>query len=387
MTDVLVASIMQISKVKTGLLQASFAVSLSRKARAYVVRLAPLCRYCDPDQNEDEMHAITYSKLGPARDVLQLQELDNPAPQAGEVRVALSFSGVNPSDTKSRAGRPGVARPAFDMIVPHSDGSGVIDAVGEGVDESRIGERVWVWNAQWQRPFGTAASHVTLPSDMAVRLPDTVSLETGAILGIPGLTAAQAVFGGGDIADQSILIQGGAGTVGILAVQLAKWGGAHVIATCGPKDMDRVRAAGADAVLDYSAPDLAAQILAANGNAALPRIIEVEFGLNVGVDAEVIAPNGQLAVYGSAKDMTPTLPFLPLLFKAVTIDIILIYLLPKPQRDALIDRLHRALEEGALNCTVAQIYPLAQAAAAHEAVEAGKRAGAILLDCTTGAAT
>lgn len=327
------------------------------------------------------MHAITYSELGAAKDVLHLQDLDDVTPQAGEVRVALSFSGVNPSDVKSRKGRPGVERPAFETVIPHSDGAGVIEAVGDGVGTARIGQRVWIWNGQWQRAYGTAASHITLPADMAVPLPDSVSLETGAILGIPGLTAAQAVFGGGDITGQTVLIQGGAGTVGLLAVQLAKWGGAKVITTCSPRDMERVKTAGADSVLDYSAADLAAQILAANGGALIPTIIEVEFGLNVTLDAEVIAPNGRLAAYGSAKNMQPTLPFLPLLFKAVTIDIILIYLLPKVERDAMIAKLHNCLNADALSCPVERIYPLKDCVAAHEAVEAGGRIGAILVKC------
>ncbi|QOL80503.1 NADPH:quinone reductase [Pseudooceanicola spongiae] len=327
------------------------------------------------------MRAITYSKLGTAKDVLHLQDLNDVTPQAGEVRVAISFSGVNPSDVKSRRGRPGVERPAFDTVIPHSDGAGVIEAVGGGVDKARIGQRVWIWNGQWQRAYGTAASHITLPVDLVVPLPDAVSLETGAILGIPGLTAAQAVFGGGDITGQTVLIQGGAGTVGLLAVQLAKWGGAKVISTCSPRDMERVKAAGADSVLDYSAEDLAAQILAANDGALIPTIVEVEFGLNVALDAEVIAPNGRLAAYGSAKDMEPTLPFLPLLFKAVTIDIILIYLLPKVERDVMIAKLHSALDADALSCPVESIYTLEDCVAAHEAVEAGGRIGAILLKC------
>jgi NADPH2:quinone reductase len=328
------------------------------------------------------MRAITYSQFGTAADVLHMQNLDDVAPQAGEVRVALRFSGVNPSDVKSRMGRPGLDRPAFDLIVPQSDGAGVIDAVGAGVDPARIGQRVWIWNGQWQRPLGTAASHITLPADMAVPLPDDVSFETGAILGIPGLTAAEAVFGGGDINGQTVLVQGGAGTVGLLAVQLAKWGGARVIATCSPRDADRVKAAGADAVLDYSTPDLAAQIIAANSGAFIQTVVEVEFGVNVALDAEVIAPNGRLAVYGSAKDMAPTLPFFPLLFKAVTIDIILIYLLPQSPRDAVIAKLHAALGDGGLTCPVEQIYPLEEAVKAHEAVEAGGRVGAILLACS-----
>lgn len=327
------------------------------------------------------MHAITYSTQGAARDVLGLTELPDSAPTAGEVCVQLTFSGVNPSDVKSRRGRPGQTMP-FEQIIPHSDGSGVIAAVGEGVDPARIGQKVWIWNGQWQRPLGTAATHITLPERQAVPLPDSVSMETGAILGIPGLTAAHAVFGGGDITGTTILIQGGAGTVGLLAVQLAKWAGAHVIATCSKRDNERVAAAGADTILDYAASDLADQIIAANNGALIETIIEVEFGSNIDIDAAVIAPNGRLAAYGSAKEMTPTLPFLPLLFKAVTIDIILIYLLPDLPRTAIIEKLHAALAEGALDCPVEQIFPLAETAAAHEAVEAGGRVGAILIDCT-----
>lgn len=327
------------------------------------------------------MRAITYSDFGPARDVLSLDTVEDTALAAGEVRVRMKFSGVNPSDVKSRAGRPGLERPAFDRIIPHSDGAGVIEAVGDGIDSARVGERVWIWNGQWLRPFGTAAESITLPAEMAVPLPDGVSFETGAILGIPGLTAAQAVFGGGDIAGQTVLISGGAGTVGLLAVQLAKWGGAKVIATCSPRDMERVKEAGADAVLDYSADDIAARIVEANGGVLIPTVVEVEFGRNVDMNAAVLAPNGRLAVYGSAKDMTPTLPFFQLLFKAVTIDVILIYLLPLDARQDRITQLHDALVAGALSCPVERVYPLAETAAAHEAVEAGGRAGAILIDC------
>lgn len=327
------------------------------------------------------MHGITYSAFGPAADVLTLSDIPTPTPGPGEVLVRLAFSGVNPSDVKARAGtRPGVTKPAFDHIVPHSDGAGVIEAVGAGVAADRVGHRVWIWNGQWQRPFGTAATHICLPADQAVALPDSVSLETGAQLGIPGLTACHAVFGGGDVTGKSVLIQGGAGTVGLLAVQLAKWGGARVIATARGDGIAAAWDAGADVVLDYTHDTLGAAILAANGDTPVDRIIEVEFGINASVDAEVIAPNGTIAVYGSAKDMAPTLPFGPLLFKAVTIDVILIYLLPMPLRAQIIARLHDALEQGALTCPVAQTFALRDCAAAHRAVEAGTRAGAILVD-------
>lgn len=253
-------------------------------------------------------------------------------------------------------------------------------AVGEGVADARIGQRVWIWNGQWQRPFGTAATHICLPADQAVPLPEAIDMETGAVLGIPGLTAAHAVFGGGDVSGQTLLVQGGAGTVGLLAVQLAKWGGAKVIATARGDGLTAAENAGADVVLDYSDPDLAQNIIAANDSAQVSRIIEVEFGRNVGTDAEVIAPNGTIAAYGSALDMAPTLPFGPLLFKAATIDILLIYLLPPDQRAVAIEHLHDALIAGALTCPIARTFPLTDTAAAHEAVELGGRAGAILVE-------
>ena len=134
-------------------------------------------------------------------------------------------------------------------------------------------------------------------------------------------------------------------------------------------------------MLDYSADNLASQIVAANDGELIPTVVEVEFGINVDLDTEVIAPNGRLAAYGAAKNFEPKLPFIPLLFKAVTIDIILVYLLPKPQRDAMIAKLHSALDAAALSCPVERIYPLDNCVAAHEAVEAGRRIGAILVKC------
>ena len=327
------------------------------------------------------MQAMSYSRFGPAAEILEKVTMPTPTPQPGEVLVELAFSGVNPSDVKSRAGMaPGVSRPAFDRIIPHSDGAGTIVAVGAGVDPSRTGTRVWIWNGQWQRACGTAATHICLPQDLAVALPDAVTLETGASLGIPGLTACHAVFGGGTVAGQTVLVQGGAGTVGLLAVQLAKWGGAKVIATTGAQGAQAARTAGADAVLDYSTPDLGAAILEANDGNFIDRIVEVEFGINAGTDAAVIKPNGVISAYGSAKAMTPELDFRPLLFKAATIDIQLVYLLPKPERDTAIASLHKALALGAMSIPVANTFPLQQCAQAHEAVEAGGRSGAILID-------
>ena len=326
------------------------------------------------------MRAIGYSQFGTASDVLALHDVAMPEPAAGEVRVKLAYSGVNPSDAKARSGtRPGVLKPAYELVIPHSDGAGVIDAVGAGVDGARIGERVWIWNGQWQRAHGTAAEAIVLPSEQAVALPDNVSFEVGATLGIPGLTAAHTMFGGGDIAGQILLVSGGAGAVGHNAVQLAKWGGATVIATASPSAFERVKAAGADHVLDYSAPDLAAQILALSKGVGVDRAVEVEFGANAALLGEVVRANGVIAAYGSQIDMTPTLPFGPFLFKAITIDITLVYILEPALRAVAFEKLHSALSLGALKPAIHDILPLEDAAQAHERVMTAGRSGAVLL--------
>ncbi|WP_120500869.1 NADPH:quinone reductase [Roseovarius sp. EL26] len=326
------------------------------------------------------MRAMLYSRFGSASDVLETATVDTPTPAAGEVLVRLAYSGVNPSDAKARAGtRPGVIKPVFDQIIPHSDGAGVIDAVGAGIASSRIGQRVWIYNGQWQRAFGTAADYIALPADQAVPLADDISLEVGATLGIPGLTAAQTVFGGGDVTGKTLLISGGAGSVGHNAVQLAKWGGATVIATASAGAANRVLAAGADHVLDYADSKLAEKVLDLS-NGGIDRAIEVEFGTNAVLLAEVMKPLGTIATYGSGKSMTPELPFGPYLFKALKIDITLIYILPASERSTAIARLNQALSNGALNPEIATTYPLESCAAAQDAVMTPGRAGAVLLD-------
>ena len=326
------------------------------------------------------MRAITYSQFGPAVDVLHLSDMPETDPGPGEVRVALAFSGANPSDAKARAGaRPGVTKPAFDQIIPHSDGAGEITAVGDGVDRTRIGERVWIWNGQWQRAAGTAAEAICLPSAQAVTLPKSVSHETGATLGIPGLTAAHTVFGGGDIAGQTLLISGGAGAVGHNAVQLAKWGGAKVIATARGAGMARAEEAGADICLDYTDPDLAAQILDATQGAGVDRAVEVEFGQNIALLPNIMRPGATICAYGSGAQMTPEMPFGPYLFKALNLDIVLIYILNSAKRKSAITRLHDALVQRALTPAISEIYDLVDCAAAHDAVMTPGRAGAVLL--------
>ena len=325
------------------------------------------------------MLAIGYERFGPAQDVLKIIELPDPSPAAGEVLVELTYSGVNPSDVKARAGlRPGISKPPFELIVPHSDGSGVITAVGEGVDEARIGERVWIWNGQWARSFGTMAQFIALPQEQAVTLPDGISMECGATFGIPGLTAAHCLLGGADITGKTVLICGGGGAVGHIAVQLAKWKGAEVIATASAKNHAHVRDAGADHVLEYLSPNLGASIkdICPQG---VDRAVELEFGVNAALLGDVMRPMGTIAAYGSALNMSPNLPFGKYLFKALKIDISLIYILPSLDRNNAIKALHSAQLSGAFKSSIDQIYGFANCAQAHDAVLKGGRAGASLI--------
>jgi len=325
------------------------------------------------------MRAIGYDRFGRAEDVLKIIELPDPSPNVGEVVVQLTYSGVNPSDVKARAGlRPGVSRPAFDLIVPHSDGAGIITLVGEGVDKNRIGERVWVWNGQWARAFGTMAEFICLPQEQAVKLPDGISMECGATFGIPGLTAAHCLLGGVEITGKSVLICGGAGAVGHIAVQLAKWKGAEVIATASLKNHARVREAGADHVLDYLSPNLAEEIkdICPQG---IDRAVDLEFGVNARLLGEVMRPMSTIAAYGSALDMTPVLPFGQYLFKALKIDISLIYILNTVERDNAIQALHAAQLDGAFTSSIDHVYDFENCAQAHDEVLEGGRAGASLV--------
>ena len=325
------------------------------------------------------MKAITYSEFGISTDVLRISELPIPKVGKGEVLVSLQFSGSNPSDAKSRAGnRPGVTKPQFERIVPNSDGSGVITAVGEGVEESRVGQRVWIWNGQWQRPNGTAAEYIAVPSVQAVEMPEDMSFETGACLGIPGLTASYCTLGDGALNGKTVFVSGGAGAVGHTCIQLAKWSGATVIASGSENGFGHIREAGAEHVFDYRDPDLAKKILDVCP-AGVDRAIEVEFGENVNLLHNIVRQNGEISLYGGAKNMNPKFPFGPYLFKALKINIALIYILPQQDRDLAIKALHNAHAEGALKMAVGGIFSLEQCALSHDATLTPGRKGSILL--------
>jgi NADPH:quinone reductase len=325
------------------------------------------------------MQAAFYERTGAAAEVLYVADLPDPQPGPGEVRVRLRWSGVNPSDVKSRAGLRSKAL-AFPRIVPHSDGMGVVDAVGEGVPASRIGERVWIWNAAWGRAFGSAAQFVVLPSRQAVLLPEGTSDEAGACLGIPALTALHAVMCGGGVQGQTVLVAGGAGAVGHYAVQFAKLLGARsVIATVSSAaKAELARAAGADLVIDYRSESVAERVRAATAGRGVDRIVEVDVAANAALDLDVIRPGGDCVVYGSGKGEF-TLPFFPLIAKNVTMRFFIVYNLDEADRERSVAMLGDFLQRGVLQHLIAQRLPLAQIVQAHELVESGRAVGNVVI--------
>lgn len=306
--------------------------------------------------------------------------MPEPVPGAGEVRVRLAASGINPGDTKKRDGWLGSPMP-YPRVIPHSDGAGVIDAVGEGVPANRVGERVWGWGAQSYRPFGTAAELVAVQGDRAVPLPDGVDFATGACLGISARTAHRCVFADGPVAGLTLLVAGGAGNVGHAAVALASWGGARVIATIGsPVHAEPVHAAGADIVLDRHRDDLVDRVMDATDGTGVDRIIEVARGANIRLDERIIANGGTIAASASDSDAEPRIPFWPLLFKNVVLRVVGSDDLPADAERAAITDISACLAAGRLRPAIASRLPLERIADAHELVERGGSSGHVLLD-------
>jgi NADPH2:quinone reductase len=323
------------------------------------------------------MKAVWYERNGPAREVLTYGDMPDPEPGPGEVRVRLHASGVNPSDWKTRSGSRPMAAP---RVIPHSDGAGVIDRAGAGVDGARVGERVWTWNGQWKRPFGTAATFIVLPAEQAVRLPDGTSFEAGACLGIPALTAHRAVTVDGSVAGQSVLVSGGAGAVGHYAIQMAKILGARqVIATVSsPEKAEHARAAGADEVIDYKTEWLAERVKALTGGRGVDRIVEVDIAGNAGLVPEIVARDGLCVVYG-ANAPQATFSFGPMIMSGAALRFFIVYELSPEARRKGVEDLTRWLEEGRLRHTIAATLPLERTAEAHELVEGGRVIGNVIV--------
>jgi len=322
------------------------------------------------------MRAAWYERNGPAAEVLTLGEMPDPEPGPGEVRVRLHASGVNPSDVKARAGT--TRKIAFPRVIPCSDGAGIIDRVGPGVDAGRIGSRVWVYNGQWERPFGTSAELICLPAALVVPLPEGLSFEQGACLGIPVMTAHRCLFADGSIAGKTVLVTGGAGVVGHDAVQLAKWAGAEVVATVSsPAKAEHARAAGADHVIDYRAEDVVKRVRALTGG--VDRIVEVDLGVNLPVSIQILKPFGTIAAYASAGKPMPELPYQAMMRNNLTVRVVLVYTMPDDAKaDAAAD-IARWVREGKPRFAIAARFPLERVVDAHLTVERGEKIGHVVL--------
>jgi len=311
--------------------------------------------------------AALYDSHGPAAKVLRVEEVERPEPGPGEVRVKVAVSAVNPTDFKSRGGS--TPRPIDGFQIPHQDGAGVIDAAGDGVDRARIGQRVWLWLAAAGRRWGTAAEWTVVPERQAVPLPDGVSMELGAHLGVPAMTAHRCLFADGPLTGQTVLVAGGAGAVGHFAVQLARRAGAQVIATVsGPQKAELARQAGAEHVVNYRDPDAAEQIKAVARR--VDRVVEVALGANLGLDLALAHPDTVIVTY-AAEPADPVLPVRACMTANVLLRFILLYNVPDAALDQAAADVSAALAEGALTELPNHRYPLSDIVAAHEACEAG----------------
>ena len=327
------------------------------------------------------MKCVIYREKGTAQDVLECVERPTPTPKKGEVLVRLATSGINPSDVKMRGGQGHHAGAMpFPEIIPHSDGAGIIAELGAGVKNLKIGARVYVFNGAWQRAHGTAAEYIALPAAQVLPLPKNISFAQGATLGIPAMTAAHSILSGGKhVKGGRVLISGGGGVVGRMAIQMARAAGAkQIIATATqPLSIKTASAAGADHVLNYRDADLATQILDLSGG--ITHAVEAEFGQNAPMLAEVLCANASICTYGSAGNMRPEMPFYPLMFKNIHLVMMLVYLLDAPARTRAAKAIDTWLKDGALDALIALNLPLDAAAEAHEAVEAGSKAGSVIL--------
>lgn len=322
------------------------------------------------------MRAAIYTRTGPAEDVLTVSDLPDPVAAEDEVLVRVRASGINPADVKRRAGWRGM-KMEHAKVVPHTAGAGEIIAVGAGVDSARIGERVWLWNAQGGygsagRAFGTAAEFVAIPAAQAARLPDALSFAEGACLGVPAMTAYRAVFADGPVDGQTILVNGAAGAVGHFAVQLAVAGGARVIGTVGNEAASaHAMAAGAFATIDRKREDVVARVMELTGGVGVDRIVEVDFAANMQRDVAMLKLNGTIASYSSSSDPEPVLPYYAFANKGANVRFVQGFSIPEAARRAGTSLLATLAGSGRLAVAIAATYPLDQIAGAHAHVERG----------------
>lgn len=321
------------------------------------------------------MRAVRYLRTGPADKVLETVDIPDPEPAGGEVRIRIRASGINPHDTKKRSGWTGETI-APEGVIPHSDGAGLIDAVGDGVDAARIGQRVWVFGARRQ---GTAADAVCLPEAQVAPLPDALSFAAGACLGVPAITAWLATLADGPVEGRTILVQGGGGAVGRVVVELATLSGARVIATGGSEASRATASAkGAALVLDRHGDDVAAAVLDATGGRGADRVVDVDFGANQAATVRALAAHGTVAAYSCSTDRTPQLDYYAFARKSARLDFVQGNLLTPHQRDGAIAALAPLLAAGHLRPDIAAELPLAETARAHAMVETGAPANVVV---------
>jgi NADPH2:quinone reductase len=325
--------------------------------------------------------AVWYERTGAAPTVLTVGEMPTPEAGPGEVRVRLESSGVNPADVGRRGG--GYRALEFPRVIPTSDGAGIIDQIGEGVTRLAVGDRVWLFNGQRNgRAFGTAAEYIALADYLVTPLPEDVSFAAGATLGIPCMTAWCSLFADGPITGKTVLVTGGAGAVGHYAVQLAKRGGATVIATVSSqaKDME-ARLAGADLVINYRTEDVVAKVMAFTRQRGVDRVVDVDFGGNLATTLKIMALNSTIAVYATNGNRTPMLPMRELMERCITLRTLVLFALPPPLLAAAQEDISKWLAAGTRVHNIAGQFALADTAQAHLAVEKGDKMGTVIVDC------
>jgi len=331
------------------------------------------------------MRAAWYESQGVARNVLVVGTMEDPVPGSGEVRIEVQCSGINPGDVKKRSDAFGVGMP-YPRVIPHSDGSGTVDAVGVGVSSELVGKRVWCFGAQSYRPFGTAAEYVVVPVEQVTRLPSNTPWEQGACLGIPGITAHRAVHVGGRIKDRIVLVQGGAGAVGMAAVAVAKHAGARVIATVRSEvDSTIARGQGADEVLlaeGLGLEEIVERVLAVASD-GVDHIVEVAFEANVAMDEQVLKLGGSIATYATNRP-NPEIPFWNLVFKNARLYFLGSDDFPAEAKRQAADDLSELLAHGWEGYPIGRVLPLDEIATAHELVEQADQSGRVVLNLTEG---
>ncbi len=331
-----------------------------------------------------EVKAAWYEKQGPAKEVIVVGEMPDPEPERGEVRIRISASGINPGDVKKRQDTFG-GEMSFPRVIPHSDGAGTIDRVDGSVPEMRVGERVWCFGAQSYRPFGTAAEYTLVPSGNAVPLSAKVSFEQGACLGIPGITAHRAVHVAGPVDGRTVLVQGGAGAVGLCAVGLARHAGAQVIATVrSERDELVVKQGGAHEIVrtDGISADQVVERLRSLAPQGMDHIVEVAFHANITTDEKVLAQGGSLATYATG-DPAPSIPFWPLVFKNIRLFFLGSDDFPAEAKATAAAGLNEALDGEWPGLEITERFPLSSIAEAHELVERGRESGRVVVELVT----